>query len=144
MKDIDNERPLAVPKPPPHRPKGVSRQPAQRSRLTNKIRIPGENGSSARSRRFKDIALALAAEVGGWPALSELMRILIHQAALLSLQIEELSTTMLSDGGTIGQAEQLSRLHNVRRRLSTELRAAAPAPHRMTVGEYIQKKYGND
>ena len=128
-------------------PKGDVKNLVKRRRLgrrKNIIRLGSEDGRTARNKLYQRTVAALATDAGGWRELTEAGRILVQQIAQLSMQITELQDRMLKDGASVGQTEALSRLCGTRRRALVELRAAAPAPHRMTVGEYIQKKYGND
>jgi hypothetical protein len=59
------------------------------------------NGNSLRARRYRDVAVALAADLGGQDNLSEPSRILVRQVAALTVAGEDIDL------------EQLTRLSNV-------------------------------
>jgi hypothetical protein len=114
--------------------------PKLRSAASNTLKLGGVDGRSALNRRFRDAALALAADLGGWDGLTEAQRVQIRQAATLSVQIEQLQAKMLATEPTVGQTEALSRLANIHRRTLTTLKASAPARKQMTVLEYLTAK----
>ena len=60
----------------------------RRSALVPRLR--GVNGNSLGSRRYREVAMALADDHGGPDALDELTRVLIRQAAGLTVEAENL------------------------------------------------------
>jgi hypothetical protein len=90
------------------RSSGVSRQSAAGSPLVLPFR--GLNGNSIKARRFREVAVALADDLGGPDGLSEPTKILVRQAAGLTLEVEALQSRIVG-GGAIDH-EQLTRLSN--------------------------------
>jgi hypothetical protein len=88
----------------------------------------GLNGNSRPARRYREIATAIADDCGGPDKLSEPTKILVRQAASLTLQIEGLQTKLVA--GEDVDSEQLVRLSNVLGRTLHRLglRKAAPKP----------------
>ncbi len=83
-----------------------------RSRLTNDpLLLRGVDGRSAEARRYRDIGMALADDLGGSALLNEPTRILIRQAAALTVQVESLQSKIVA--GDEIDLEQLTRLSNV-------------------------------
>jgi hypothetical protein len=101
-------------------PSVADRPPASRSALANRpLRLRNVDGRSAGARRFRDVAQALADDAGGPDRLSEPQRLIVRQAAVLSIQIERLQSQIVA--GADVDAEQLVRLSNVQARLLASL-----------------------
>jgi hypothetical protein len=83
-----------------------------RSAVTNDpLLLRGVDGRSMVARRYRDVAIALADDLGGQDKLSEPSKILVRQAAALTVQVETLQTKIIS--GEDVNLEQLTRLSNV-------------------------------
>jgi hypothetical protein len=83
-----------------------------RSAVTNDpLFLRGVDGRSVVARRYRDVAIALADDLGGQDRLSEPSKILVRQAAALTVQVETLQTKIVS--GEDVNLEQLTRLSNV-------------------------------
>ena len=63
------------------------------------------------ARRYRDVAIALADDLGGQDKLSEPSKILVRQAAALTVQVEGLQSKIVA--GDEVDLEQLTRLSNV-------------------------------
>jgi hypothetical protein len=63
------------------------------------------------ARRYRDVAIALADDLGGQDRLSEPSKILVRQAAALTVQVEGLQSKIVS--GEDVDLEQMTRLTNV-------------------------------
>jgi hypothetical protein len=83
-----------------------------RSALTNDpLLLRGVDGRSVEARRYRDVAIALADDLGGQDRLSEPSKILVRQAAAMTVQVESLQSKIVS--GEDVNLEQLTRLSNV-------------------------------
>lgn len=83
-----------------------------RSAITNDpLALRGIDGRSADARRYRDVAMALADDLGGQDKLSEPTKILVRQAAALTLQVEAIQSKIVA--GQEVNLEQLTRLSNV-------------------------------
>jgi hypothetical protein len=83
-----------------------------RSALTNDpLLLRGVDGRSVEARRYRDVAIALADDLGGQDKLSEPSKILVRQAAAMTVQVESLQSKIVS--GQDVNLEQLTRLSNV-------------------------------
>ena len=83
-----------------------------RSAVTNDpLMLRGVDGRSMVARRYRDVAIALAEDLGGQDKLSEPSKILVRQAAALTVQVEGLQSKILA--GEDIDLEQLTRLSNV-------------------------------
>jgi hypothetical protein len=90
----------------------ASRPLTVRSAVTNDpLYLRGVDGRSMVARRYRDVAIALADDLGGQERLSELSKILVRQAAALTVQVESLQSKIV--GGEDVNLEQLTRLSNV-------------------------------
>jgi hypothetical protein len=90
-----------------------------RSAVSNGKRMfQNVDGRSASARRFRDLVRAFEAEVGG--QLSELERGLVRQAAILSLQTEQMQAAIVR--GEAVDNVTLIRLSGEARRIITSLR----------------------
>jgi len=83
-----------------------------RSAVTNDpLFLRGVDGRSMVARRYRDVAIALADDLGGQDKLSESSKILVRQAAALTVQVEGLQSKIVA--GEDVNHEQLVRLSNV-------------------------------
>jgi hypothetical protein len=83
-----------------------------RSATTNDpLWLRGVDGRSAAARRYRDVAIALAADLGGPDQLDEASKVLVRQAAALTVQVESLQTRIVVGEGI--DIEQMTRLSNV-------------------------------
>jgi hypothetical protein len=90
----------------------VPRPLTVRSATTNDpLLLRGVDGRSVVARRYRDVAIALADDLGGQDRLSEPSKILIRQAAAMTVQVEGLQSKIVS--GEDVDLEQLTRLSNV-------------------------------
>jgi hypothetical protein len=90
----------------------ASRPLTVRSATTNDpLLLRGVDGRSVVARRYRDVAIALADDLGGQDKLSESSKILVRQAAALTVQVENLQSTIVA--GEDVDLEQLTRLSNV-------------------------------
>ena len=90
----------------------ASRPLTVRSALTNDpLALRGVDGRSMVARRYRDVAIALADDLGGQDRLSEPSKILVRQAAAMTVQVEGLQSKIVS--GEDVDIEQLTRLSNV-------------------------------
>jgi hypothetical protein len=96
----------------PESPVIARRPPTIRSAITNDpLMLRGIDGRSVIARRYRDVAIALADDLGGQKTLSESTKILLRQAAVLTVQVEYLQTKIVA--GDDIDLEQLTRLTNV-------------------------------
>jgi hypothetical protein len=90
----------------------VARPSRLKAAMTNDpLMLRGVDGRSVIARRYRDLAIALADDLGGQDKLSEPSKILVRQAAALTVQVEGLQTMIVS--GEEVNLEQLTRLSNV-------------------------------
>src|ERR1700721_2351979 len=90
----------------------ASRPLTVRSALTNDpLALRGVDGRSMVARRYRDVAIALADDLGGQDRLSEPSKILVRQAAAMTVQVESLQSKIVAGEGV--NLEQLTRLSNV-------------------------------
>jgi hypothetical protein len=86
----------------------------------------GVNGNSRSARRYREIATAIADDLGGPDKLSEPTKILVRQATALTLEVESLQAKIVA--GESLDHEQLTRLTNSLSRLLHRLGLRKPAP----------------
>ena len=81
----------------PESPVIAHRPPTIRSAITNDpLMLRGVDGRSVIARRYRDVAIALADDLGGQKTLNELTKILLRQAAALTVQVEYLQTKIVA------------------------------------------------
>jgi hypothetical protein len=98
-----------------------------RSAVTNDpLMLRGVDGRSVVARRYRDVAIALADDLGGQDKLSEPSKILVRQAAALTVQVEGLQSKIVA--GEDINLEQLTRLSNVLGRTLQRLGLKKPRP----------------
>lgn len=103
------------------------RPPTVRAAVTNDpLALRGVDGRSVAARRYRDVAIALADDLGGQDRLSEPTKILVRQAAALTVQVEGLQARIVA--GHDVDLEQLTRLSNVLGRTLQRLGLKKPAP----------------
>ena len=91
------------------------------------------------ARRYREIAVAIADDLGGPDKLSEPTKILVRQAASLTLQVEALQSKIVA--GEDVDAEQLVRLSNVLGRTLARLGLKRPtAPKGPTLEDYLARR----
>lgn len=93
----------------------IQRSRTNRSRVTNGWLLPGVDGRSAFSRRFHDLMDLLTHEVSGGEPLSASEAALIRQAALITVQTEEMQ--LAAARGEPVDGDELVRLSNVALRI---------------------------
>ena len=76
------------------------------------------------ARRYRDVAIALADDLGGQNKLSEPSKILVRQAAALTVQVENLQSKIVA--GEDVDLEQLTRLSNALSRMLHRLGLRKP------------------
>ena len=104
----------------------VRRSPFVRSATTNDLlALRGVDGRSVIARRYRDVAIALADDLGGQEKLGEPTKILVRQAAALAVQVESLQAKIVA--GEDIDLEQLTRLSNVLGRTLQRLGLKKPA-----------------
>jgi hypothetical protein len=115
----------------------VRRPPRVRAAVTNDpLALRGVDGRSIVARRYRDVAIALAGDLGGQDKLSESTKILVRQAAALTVQVEQLQSRIVA--GKDVDLEQLTRLSNVLGRTLQRLGLKKPAPPAApTLKEYL-------
>ncbi len=127
-----------------NRPAGVSASNAVRSAPASRkspagsrlvLPMRGQNGNSLRARRYRQIATAIAGDCGGPDALSEATRILIRQAASLTLEVEGLQSQIVA--GEAVDLEQLTRLSNSVSCILHRLGLKKAGKSKLTIQEYL-------
>jgi hypothetical protein len=107
-----------------------------RSRVTNGSKmIAGVDGRSADARRYRDLAMSFADDLGGAAVLTEAQRALVFQAAALVVQSEALNGAMIR--GESVDVEQQTRVANALGRTLNRLgirKRPSPAP---TIAQYL-------
>lgn len=107
-----------------------------RSAVTNDpLLLRGVDGRSMVARRYRDVAIALADDLGGQDKLSEPSKILVRQAAALTVQVEGLQSKIVS--GEDVDLEQLTRLSNVLGRTLQRLGVRKPVQKRRSIQDYL-------
>jgi hypothetical protein len=98
----------------------AARSPTVRSRITNgKDLLANVDGRTADARRYRDLAVSLADDLGGAANLTEAQRALVRQAAAMIVQSERLQSAVLR--GELVDIEQLTRLANAATRILSRL-----------------------
>jgi hypothetical protein len=116
----------------------ASRPLTVRSALTNDpLKLRGIDGRSVDARRYRDVAIALADDLGGQDKLSESSKILVRQAAALTVQVEGLQSKIVA--GADVDLEQLTRVANSLARTLSRL-GRKRAVRKLTVPEYLAQR----
>jgi len=104
---------------------GAERSRTLRSRITNgKDLLANVEGRTAAARRYRDLCLSLADDLGGAATWAEAQRALVRQAAAMIVQSEKLHGEVLR--GEIVDCEQLTRLANAATRILSRLGLKRP------------------
>ena len=107
--------------PSPHSTGLAQRPPRSRSAATNNpLLLQGVGGNSEHGRRFRDLVISFADDLGGVAKLTEADKALCRQAAASVVAGERLQTEIVS--GRDVDLEQLSRMMNITTRLLGRLR----------------------
>jgi len=102
----------------------AERSPTVRSRITNGRRLlAGVDGRTAEARRYRDLVISFADDLGGADKLTEAEKALCRQAAASVVASERLQSEIVA--GREVDTEQLVRLTNVSTRLLARLKAKA-------------------
>ena len=110
-----------------------------RSRVTNGSKlVAGVDGRSAEARRYKDVAMSLADDLGGAAGLTEAQRALVRQAAAMIVQSEKLQGAMLR--GEEVSDEQMTRVANSLARTLSRLGIRKRADRKLSVPEYLAQR----
>jgi hypothetical protein len=113
-----------------HCPSIAERPSRLRSRITNGSKmVAGLDGRSAEARRYRDLVISYADDLGGSDKLTEAQRTLIAQAVTLQVQSERVQASVLR--GELVDVEQLTRMANAAMRILTRLglkKSCTPAP----------------
>jgi hypothetical protein len=123
----------AVSRPSLDRPASIRTQSATSSPLVGKLR--GINGNSLLARRYREVAMAIADDCGGADRLSEPTKILVRQAAALTVQVEGLQSKIVA--GEEVDLEQLTRLTNSLSRMLHRLGLKKPQSRQPTLAERL-------
>ena len=98
----------------------AERSPTVRSRVTDGRKlVAGLDGRSGPARRYRDLCMSLADDLGGAAGLTEAQRALVRQAAAMIVQSEILQGAVLR--GELIDVEQLTRLANAATRILSRL-----------------------
>lgn len=111
----------------------------QRSRVTNGALPAGLDGRSAAGRRYRDLQIAYADDLGGAAALTEADKALVRQAAAITVQSEEMQAAIVR--GEAVDTAQMVRLSNLLTRLlkTVRSRAKSAAPAKRTLRDLIRE-----
>ena len=94
-----------------NRAASVDRPTRLRSKVTNGSKmVLGLDGRSAEARRFRDLVISYADDLGGPDRITQAQRTLITQAATLTVQAERIQASVLK--GENVNTNQLTRLSN--------------------------------
>lgn len=126
------------------RPRGTSeaRLPTVRSAVTNDpFKAPaGIDGRSPEGRRFRDLCLSLATDLGGVDEISDSTALLIRQAATLSVHLERLQARLATGDSDIRTISEVSRLANVHGRALRALGIRKPVAKKRTIQDYLAER----
>jgi hypothetical protein len=130
---------LSQPESSPTDRQGLLERPSrQRSRITNGSKlVAAVDGRSAEARRYKDVALNLADDLGGAAGLTEAQRAIVRQVAAMTVQSEKLQGAVLR--GEPVDVEQLTRLSNALSRMLHRLGLKKAKPKAPTLLDRFAK-----
>ena len=100
--------------------------------------LAGIDGRSAEARRYRDLAMSFADDLGGAAVLTEAQRALVFQAASLVVQSEALNGAMIC--GELVDVEQQTRVANALGRTLNRLGIKKRAARKLTVPEYLEAR----
>jgi hypothetical protein len=110
--------------------------PSSRSRVTNGGKLlVGIDGRLAEARRYRDLAMSFADDLGAAASLTEAQRALIAQAAALVVQSEAMAGAAIR--GEAVNVEQQTRVANALGRTLNRLGIKKLAQTKLTVTEYL-------
>ena len=111
----------------------------QRSRVTNGSKLIADvDGRSAEARRYKDVAMSLADDLGGAAGLTEAQRALVRQAAAMIVQSEKMQGAMIR--GELVDVEQQTRVANALSRTLNRLGIKKSVGRKLSVPEYLERR----
>jgi hypothetical protein len=115
-----------------------------RSRVTNGTQLlAGVDGRTAAARRYRDLAISLADDLGGAGSLTEAQSALVRQAAAMIVQSEKLQGEVLR--GEVVNSEQLVRLANAATRILSRLGLKRTARDTTpSLAEYLASHHGEE
>jgi hypothetical protein len=114
----------------------VARPLTIRSALTNDpLALRGVDGRSMTARRYRDLAISFADDLGGQDKIDESAKVLVRQAAALAVQVETLQAKSI--GGADVDIEQLTRLSNSLGRTLQRLGLKKRAPKTKTLADVL-------
>jgi hypothetical protein len=111
------------------------------SRVSNgSSMLPGIDGRSAAARRYRDLAMSFAGELGGEAAMTEPEKALVRLAAALTVQGETMQAAIIR-GDTVDD-EQVVRTANALTRALTQLRRKSRSPKTAapSLQDYLAKR----
>lgn len=107
-----------------------------RSRITNgKKLFANIDGRTADARRYRDLCVSLADDLGGEARLTEAQRALVRQAGAMIVQSERLQSAALR--GDLVDVEQLTRLANAATRILSRLGIKRAAPKALSLAQRL-------
>jgi hypothetical protein len=107
-----------------------------RSRVTNGSKmIAGVDGRSADARRYRDLAMSFADDLGGAAVLTEAQRALVFQAAALVVKSESMNGAMIR--GEDVNVEQQTRVANALGRTLNRLGIKKREAKSVTLDDYL-------
>ena len=115
----------------------VCRLSARLLRTTRSKRI---DGRSPEGRRFRDLCLSLATDLGGVDEISDSTALLIRQAATLSVHLERLQARLATGDSDIRTISEVSRLANVHGRALRALGIRKPVAKKRTIQDYLAER----
>jgi hypothetical protein len=109
-----------------------------RAAVTNDpLLLRGVDGRSVVARRYRDVAIALADDLGGQDKLDEASKVLVRQAAALTVQTETLHSKIVA--GEVVDDEQPTRLANALGRTLQRLGLRKRAPKPPTLADVLRQ-----
>ncbi|KAA1174652.1 hypothetical protein FP026_29650 [Rhizobium tropici] len=114
-------------------------KPTARSRVTNgNALLDGVDGRSVAARRYRDLAMSFADELGGADKLTESETALVKQAAALTVRSEELQAALVR-GEKVNEVE-ITRLTNAVTRTLAALRKPKGKQARRTQSDIFSRR----
>jgi hypothetical protein len=110
----------------------AGQRPTARSRITNgkRLHAKGVDQRTEAARRFRDLTMGFADQLGGLGRLNEAERSLVRSAASLTIMAEKLQAAAAS--GEAVDNEALTRVSNSQARVLATLRRGRPTPRSET------------
>jgi hypothetical protein len=114
----------------------ASRAPTVRSKITNGSKMmAGVDGRSAEARRYRDLCMSFADDLGGASVLTEAQRALVFQAAALVVKSESMNGAMIR--GEDVNVEQQTRVANALGRTLNRLGIKKREAKSVTLDDYL-------